>query len=70
MVLYLTCESFADRKFKMAAIRKLSLTLDPMEISYFHLLFRNQYWTTIMLKNKQTIIKQCVKSLFTLTLIR
>ena len=36
MVLYLTCELFADRKFKMAAMRKLSLTLDPMGISYFH----------------------------------
>src|SRR6056300_923459 len=68
MVLYLTCELFADRKFKMAVMRKLSLTLDPMGISYFHLIFRNQYWTTIMLKNKQTIIKQCVKSLFKLTL--
>ena len=51
----------------MAAMRKPSLTLDPMGISNFHL-FRIQYWTTIMLKNKQTIIKQCVKSLFTLTL--
>ena len=49
----------------MAAMRKLSLTLDPMGISYFHLLFRNQNWTTIMMKNKQTIIKQCVKPLFT-----
>ena len=69
MVLYWTCESFADQKFKMAAMRKLSLTLDSMAISHLHLLFRNQYWTTIMLKNKQTIIKQCVKSLFTLILI-
>ena len=38
MVLYLTCESFADRKFKMAAMTKLSLPLDPMGISHFHLL--------------------------------
>ena len=34
MVLYLTCGSFADRKFKMAAMRKLTLTLDPMGISF------------------------------------
>jgi hypothetical protein len=32
-------ESFADRKFKMAAMTRLSLTLDPMGISHFHLFF-------------------------------
>jgi hypothetical protein len=31
------CESFANRKFKMAAMTRLSLTLDPMGISHFHL---------------------------------
>ena len=41
MVLYLTCELFADWKLKMAAMTKLSLTLDPTGISHFHLLFRN-----------------------------
>ena len=40
-VLYKTCESFADRKFKMAAMTRLSLTLDPMGISHFHLFFWN-----------------------------
>ena len=35
MVLYLTCELFADQKFKMAAMRKLSLTLGPRGISIF-----------------------------------
>jgi hypothetical protein len=35
----LTCESFADRKFKMATMTRLSLTLDPMGISHFHLFF-------------------------------
>jgi hypothetical protein len=32
-------ESFADRKFKMAAMTRLSLTLNPMGISNFHLFF-------------------------------
>jgi hypothetical protein len=31
------CELFADRNFKMAAMTRLSLTLDPMGISHFHL---------------------------------
>ena len=35
MVLYSTCELFADQKFKMAAMTKHSLTLDPMGISHF-----------------------------------
>ena len=35
MVLQLTFESFADQKFRMATMTKLSLTLDPMEISHF-----------------------------------
>jgi hypothetical protein len=34
-----TCESFADRIFKMAAMTRISLTLDPMGISHFHLFF-------------------------------
>jgi hypothetical protein len=29
VVLYYTCESFADRKLKMATMTRLSLTLDP-----------------------------------------
>jgi hypothetical protein len=33
------CESFADRKFKMATVTRLNLTLDPMGISHFHLFF-------------------------------
>ena len=37
VVLYQTCESFADRKFKMSAMTRLSLTLNPMGISHFHL---------------------------------
>jgi hypothetical protein len=30
---------FADREFKMAAMTRLSLTLNPMGISHFHLFF-------------------------------
>jgi hypothetical protein len=30
---------FADRKFKMATMTRLSLTLHPMGISHFHLFF-------------------------------
>ena len=41
VILYLTCESFADRKFKIAALIRLSLTLEPMGISHFHLFFWN-----------------------------
>jgi hypothetical protein len=33
--------SFADRKFKMATMTRLSLTLGPMGISHFHLFFGN-----------------------------
>ena len=35
----LNCESFADRKFKMVAMTRLSLTLEPMGISHFHPFF-------------------------------
>jgi hypothetical protein len=31
--------NLSDRKFKMAAMTRLSLTLDPMGISHFHLFF-------------------------------
>jgi hypothetical protein len=31
--------NFADRKFKMATMTRLSLTLDLMGISHFHLFF-------------------------------
>jgi hypothetical protein len=41
VVLYLICELFADRKFKIATITRLSSTLDPMGISHFHLFFWN-----------------------------
>jgi hypothetical protein len=47
-------ESFADRKFKMATMTRLSLTLDPMGISHFHLFFwnhktdLNQTWLDII----------------------
>jgi hypothetical protein len=41
VVLYYICESFADQKFKMAAMTRLSLTLDPMGISLIHLFFWN-----------------------------
>ena len=34
MVQYSSCDMFADWKFKMADITKLSLTLDPMGISF------------------------------------
>ena len=49
VVLYQTCESFADRKFKMAAMTRLSLTLNPMGISHFHLFFWNhkKIWTKL-----------------------
>jgi hypothetical protein len=41
--------SFANRKFKMATMTRLSLTLDPMGISHFHLFFWNhkQIWTKL-----------------------
>ena len=41
VVLYSICESFVDRKFKMTTMTRLSLTLDPMGISHFHLFFWN-----------------------------
>ena len=41
VVLYWACESFANRKFKMATMTRLSVTLDPMGISHFHLFFWN-----------------------------
>jgi len=41
VVLYQICVFCTDRKFKMAAMAKLSLTLNPMGISHFHLLLWN-----------------------------
>ena len=40
-VLYQVTVFYADRKFKMATMTRLSLTLDPMGISHFHLFFWN-----------------------------
>ena len=38
-ILLIFLAHLADRKFKMAAMTRLSLTLDPMGISHFHLFF-------------------------------
>ena len=60
MILYLTCELFANQKFKMTAMTKISLTFYAMG----NPLIRFKPNLAERLSNKQTIIKQCVKSWF------
>ena len=49
VVLYQNCESFADRKFKMAAMTRLSLTLDLWEFHIFIFFSETtkQIWTKL-----------------------